>query len=57
MDEHDEDYISQVRKWKFLLACKLIFSECHNAYDYYGESDAETGLNDESLDAPDSGDS
>ncbi|XP_040256707.1 protein FAR1-RELATED SEQUENCE 5-like [Aegilops tauschii subsp. strangulata] len=32
-------------------------SECHNAYDYYGESDAETGLNDESLDAPDSGES
>nr|XP_020182161.1 protein FAR1-RELATED SEQUENCE 5-like [Aegilops tauschii subsp. strangulata] len=32
-------------------------SECHNAYDYYGESDAETVLNDESLDAPDSGES
>ena len=34
-----------------------LISECHNAYDYYGESDAETGLNDESLDAPDSGES
>nr|ACK44495.1 Far1 [Triticum aestivum] len=41
----NEDYISQ-----------FIF-ECHNAYDYYGESDAETGLNDESLDAPGSGES
>ncbi|XP_037409313.1 uncharacterized protein LOC119271684 [Triticum dicoccoides] len=41
----NEDYISQ------------FISECHNAYDYYGESDAETGLNDESLDAPDSGES
>ena len=38
------------------LCCiiQLIF-ECHNAYDYYGDSDAETCLNDESLDAPDSG--
>ena len=33
-----------------------LISECHNAYDYYGESDAETGLNDESLHAPDPGD-
>uniref|UniRef100_A0A8R7JWU0 Beta-carotene isomerase D27-like C-terminal domain-containing protein n=1 Tax=Triticum urartu TaxID=4572 RepID=A0A8R7JWU0_TRIUA len=41
----NEDYISQ-----------FIF-ECHNAYDYYGESDTETGLNDESLDAPGSGQS
>ncbi|XP_073362439.1 protein FAR1-RELATED SEQUENCE 11-like [Aegilops tauschii subsp. strangulata] len=41
----NEDYISQ------------FISECHNAYDYYGESDAETCLNDESLDAPDSGES
>ena len=30
---------------------------CHNAYDYYGESDAETGLDDESLAAPDYGES
>ena len=38
------------------LCCifQLIFG-CHNAYDYYGESDAETGLDDKSLDAPDSG--
>ncbi|KAM3253726.1 hypothetical protein ACQJBY_047677 [Aegilops geniculata] len=41
----NEDYISQ------------FISECHSAYDYYGESDAETGLNDESLDAPGSGES
>ena len=34
-----------------------LISECHNAYDYYGESDAETCLNDESLDAPGSGES
>ncbi|XP_073356524.1 protein FAR1-RELATED SEQUENCE 5-like isoform X3 [Aegilops tauschii subsp. strangulata] len=41
----NEDYISQ------------LISECHNAYDYYGESDAETGLDVESLAAPDSGES
>ena len=34
-----------------------LISECHNAYDYYGESDTETGLNDELLDAPGSGES
>jgi len=34
-----------------------LISECHNAYDYHGESDAETGLDVESLDAPDSGES
>ena len=40
------------------LCCIFLFiSECHNAYDYYGESDAGTGLNDESSNAPDSGDS
>ena len=40
------------------LCCIFQFiSECHNVYDYYGESDAEAGLNDESLDAPDSGES
>ncbi|KAM3207687.1 hypothetical protein ACQJBY_062756 [Aegilops geniculata] len=41
----NEDYISQ------------LISECHNAYDYYSESDAETGLDVESLAAPDSGES
>nr|XP_045090201.1 nucleolar transcription factor 1-A-like [Aegilops tauschii subsp. strangulata] len=41
----NEDYISQ------------LISECHNAYDYYGESDAETGLDIESLAASDSGES
>ena len=40
------------------LCCIFQFiSECHNAYDYYGEYDAETGLNDKSLDAPGSGES
>ncbi len=40
------------------LCCIFQFiSECHNAYDYYGESDAETGLDVESLAAPDSGES
>ena len=34
-----------------------LISECHNAYDYYGESDAETGPDDESLATPDSGES
>ncbi|KAE8793552.1 Far1 [Hordeum vulgare] len=41
----NEDYISQ------------LISGSHNAYDYYGESDAETHLEDESIDAPDSGES
>nr|XP_040251963.1 protein FAR1-RELATED SEQUENCE 5-like [Aegilops tauschii subsp. strangulata] len=41
----NEDYISQ------------LISECHNAYDYDGESDAETGLDVESLAASDSGES
>ncbi|XP_073357889.1 uncharacterized protein [Aegilops tauschii subsp. strangulata] len=41
----NEDYISQ------------LISECHNAYDYYDESDAETGLDVESLAASDSGES
>ncbi|XP_037462060.1 protein FAR1-RELATED SEQUENCE 11-like [Triticum dicoccoides] len=41
----NEDYISQ------------FISKCHNAYDYYGESNAETCLNNESLDAPGSGES
>ncbi|XP_073357040.1 uncharacterized protein [Aegilops tauschii subsp. strangulata] len=41
----NEDYISQ------------LISECHNAYDYYGESDAETCLDVESLAASDSGES
>ena len=45
-----------ISNYVFVLYFQLI-SECHNAYDYYGESDAETCLNDESLDAPDSGDS
>ena len=34
-----------------------LISECHNAYDYDGESDAETGLDVESLAASDSGES
>ncbi|KAI4981191.1 hypothetical protein ZWY2020_021676 [Hordeum vulgare] len=34
-----------------------LISGSHNAYDYYGESDAETHLEDESVDAPDSGES
>ena len=40
------------------LCCifQFIF-ECHDAYDYYGESDAETGLDVESLAASDSGES
>ena len=42
---------------KFCWHANRISSGCHNAYDYYGESDAETCLNDESLDAPDSGES
>ena len=41
----------------YLCCIFQLISECHNAYDYYGESGAETGLNDESLDAPDSGES
>ncbi|KAI4967206.1 hypothetical protein ZWY2020_029502 [Hordeum vulgare] len=39
----NEDYISE------------LLSGSHNAYDYYGESDAETGVRDESVDTPDSG--
>ncbi|XP_044974252.1 uncharacterized protein LOC123442296 [Hordeum vulgare subsp. vulgare] len=38
----NEDYISQ------------LISGSHNAYDYYGESDAETDLEDETVDAHDS---
>ncbi|KAI4981218.1 hypothetical protein ZWY2020_021703 [Hordeum vulgare] len=34
-----------------------LISRSHNAYDYYGESNAETDLEDESVDAPDSGES
>ena len=41
----------------YLCCIFQLISECHNAYDYYGEFDAETGLNDESLDAPASGES
>ncbi|KAI4987023.1 hypothetical protein ZWY2020_019823 [Hordeum vulgare] len=41
----NEDYISQ-----------LILGS-HNAHDYYGESDTETDLKDESVDAPDFGES
>ena len=40
----------------YLCCIFQLISECHNAYDYYGESDAEICLNDESLHAPDSGD-
>ncbi|KAE8805235.1 Far1 [Hordeum vulgare] len=39
------DYISQ------------LLSRSHNAYNCYGQSDAETGIGDESVDAPDSGES
>nr|XP_040246042.1 protein FAR1-RELATED SEQUENCE 5-like [Aegilops tauschii subsp. strangulata] len=48
-----EDRLENGNEWDDLN----FISECHNAYDYYGESDAETGLNDESLDAPDFGES
>ncbi|KAE8794382.1 Far1 [Hordeum vulgare] len=41
----NEDYISQ------------LISGSHNAYDYYGESDVETDLEDETVDAPISGES
>ncbi|KAI4987713.1 hypothetical protein ZWY2020_028471 [Hordeum vulgare] len=34
-----------------------LISGSHNAYDYYGESDVETDLEDEMVDAPISGES
>ena len=41
----------------YLCCIFQLISECHNAYDYYGEADTETGLDVESLAAPDSGES
>ncbi|KAE8782514.1 Far1 [Hordeum vulgare] len=52
MDVDNDSDENNSKVWNEYYISQLI-SRYHNAYDYYGESDTETGLENKSVDAPD----